>query len=327
MRTKVFLGASLLYIFVMWLLVHSFFNTLHEVKVFGVTFNLKVATWVVAPLVLYFLFTIAHFLFCEWQIFKASRALKNDIHAFDEVAKATLLAQVANEEFKTQIFSTPTLLATALSPWSEEKVTFSNSKLNEIYSLFLQAKSGNAVNLKPFKLPPQNKLVILNELNLAKSDYAYALGILSSGRELNSAVKQQALALIAQKGDFEDVAKFEFDAATTREIIARLAKAEDLTPEQLRRLVKRSDFDAADFVQIALAVRNLYAPQEVLALFAEFKESSVSANEAYGFLLYDFGQIDELRGFLSHSDFKKLNTLLFLKESGKFCSSELFYHA
>ncbi len=328
MRIRIFTLATLLYLGFLWLAVHSFFSGEVSIELFTWQANFKIATWIILPVLVYILFTLCHFSFYGWRLFKKRRAINSDLKNFEEVVKCALLGLHPTKEFKTDIFDSPNALASALTLWGKRgDVKFKSSSLNEIYDAVRKVENGEVADLKRYGLDFTNEIFLQNELNRIKSDYAYALGLLLKGGELHSRLKAQALKEVATKGTLTDVLKFEFDKKELFGVVKRLANPLSVELDALFALVEKANLSSEECVELAKILRDQKMPNEIIAFFEKLKNTNANATESWAFLLYDFGKTNELREFLASSEeeFSRLKLLLFLKENNQNCSSTLLY--
>lgn len=142
------------------------------IELFGVVLPaLPIAVWVIAPLVILYIASVAHMSF--YSLLASLRLRKYD-KDFDKVIDAIADAYLAKDERDHQ-FKTPRykllgsiIDSTTLFPTEALKANTENEKLDAVIKLIEDVKSGEVVEIKKHGLKSTNALVIQNDLNRYK---------------------------------------------------------------------------------------------------------------------------------------------------------------
>ncbi|MCI6988181.1 MAG: LapA family protein [Campylobacter sp.] len=335
MKIKQFIIYSIIYIGVVGIVVFVKQSGSYTFELFGLNLTLPIAVWYMLPVAILVILAVLHMMYNGIGFYLVKRNFRSDANLYDDFAKELMLGFDSNKEFKTEFFSDPKELTRFLSPWGSFNYSpkLSNQNLSEVVEVVKKIKNGEAVELKKYRVSPDSKIFIQNEENKLKSDSKYAVQILKDKKGLYSEnLSKQAYLVFLQNATFLDIKKFKLpeNKDEIKILIDRYIGDEsfEMSKEDLFTLLLKGDFSNLEYVEYVKFFKQKDAnPQNLISFFERLKAQRESANEAYLYLLYEFGMIDELREALNYSEDKldKFEILLFLKDSGKNISASYFY--
>lgn len=330
METKRYFFYAIIYIALIWILTFSVTNATFEFELLGYGLNLAVATWVVLPIALFAVLSLLHIGYYGVKNFFDARAVKSDLNLYNSLAKETYLGLEANKDFKTELFKIPSEVTKSLSKWLNAEPNFMNEELKNAYETAKKVSNGEVCELKRYRLLKNNPLFIKNEKNKIDADYKHALSILGEKGEIDVSLKKYAQYAVLSKASWSEIAKFsfEFTLEQAQNLVGRyISGSLDIDGAGLFSILNKSEFTAQDFIDFALKLKNKLDPDQLMSIFEKLKNERSNALEAYLCVLYDLQMLDKLREILNaeNDEFEKIRILLFLRDSGKRASLDLFY--
>nr|WP_314167103.1 LapA family protein [uncultured Campylobacter sp.] len=333
MKTKQFFLYSIVYIAIIAILVFTQQSESYTLELFGFALTLPVAVWIVVPLILYMVLAIFHIVFHSFAFYRTKRAIAKDLSAYDAMSKEVLLGLDTNKDFKTEFFKDPSDITKILSPWYDSTgVDVENDELREVVDVIEQVKNGQVADLRKYKLPKNNGLFLQNELNRLDAEPEYAYEILKTKGVYSENITKKAYYVLLAKGSYEKIKTYKIpsDIKEVSLLVDRAANDEDfdISNEELFDLVNNESFGEQDFISFAKKLKNHLAPEQYKAFFERLKNENSQSTEAYLYVLYELGMIDEFRDQLSLADgdeFEKFKILLFLRDNGKNVPASLIF--
>lgn len=333
MGIKQFVVYSIIYIGVVATLAFTQSASSYTFSFFGMSVSLPVAVWICMPLILFFMFSILHMCYYSYKFYRQKMAVVKDMKTYDTMAKELMLGLETNKEFKTEFFKDSTQIAKLLSPWGEidENLSFENKDLQSVVDILNLVKSGEVADLKRFKLPKTNPLFLKNEENKLNKDPKYAVEILKNSDSYTAELRDLAYTTLLQNANFLEIKRFEIPKKKDEiEIIIDryVNNAIEISKEDIFTLLNSKEFSEDDFIHFAKKLRNSFAPEQLKAMFEKLSNEKADAGEAYLYVLYEIGMIDELREQIGRSDgdeHEKFKILLFLKDNGKSIPASLLF--
>lgn len=332
MKIKQFIAYSIIYIGVIGVLVFMNVSGNFEMKLFGLSLNLPIAIWFIAPLFIYAVVSIIHISYYSFGLYLQRRAIRRDSSLYDEFAREILLGFESNKDFKSDLFENPSKITKFLSPWTTNyEPNIDETPLKEAVEIVKAIKNGEYVDLKKLKISKESKIYITNELNRLKSDENYYKELLNDKKLQNALLKEEACRQLLQKGSFLEIKK-ELNLTNDEDILFVIRRYLDekefeVSREDLYLLMLQGKFDAKQYIELAKELSKKIEPDNLITIFDRLKAEKELAKEAYMYLLYEFGMIDKLREIVNFSDSEcdKFKTLLFLRDSGKSIPISYFY--
>ena len=333
MKTKQFFLYSIVYIAIIAILVFTQQSESYTLELFGFALTLPVAVWIVVPLILYMVLAIFHIVFHSFAFYRTKRAIAKDLSAYDAMSKEVLLGLDTNKDFKTEFFKDPSDITKILSPWYDSTgVDIENDEIREVVNVIEQVKNGQVADLRKYKLPKNNGLFLQNELNRLDAEPEYAYEILKNKGVYSENITKKAYDVLLAKGSYEKIKAYKIpsDIEGVSLLVDRATSEADfkISSEELFDLVNNESFSEQDFISFAKKLKNHLAPEQYKAFFERLKNENSQGTEAYLYVLYELGMIDEFRDQLSLADgdeFEKFKILLFLRDNGRNVPASLIF--
>lgn len=332
MKTRRFMVYSLIYLILITALVYVLDGGDYTLKLLGYELSLPVALWFALPVAVFALLALLHMIYHSISFYAYKRNIKKDTELYADFAKEIFLALPSNKEFKTEIFKTSSAITRILSPWGLYRdVGLDNDELSAVISAVKSAQNGEVVELKRFKLLKDNPLFIKNELNKIENLKDYYLEILKNG-ETNESLKQAAYKKLIAVGGFADIKKFSINERNSDDVMAVIERFvnDDLSvsADEIFEILDDDKISAAQYTKSAVMLKDKLKPESFKSIFERLRATHQDAEEAYLFVLYDLGLLDELREILANSETDehiKIKTMLFLRDNSKIVPIWLFF--
>ncbi len=334
MGIKRYILLSVFYIFAVGLYVYSFNGDEYTLKVYTFSLTLPIAVWIVVPVFILFLASISHLIYYGFKDFFFKRSLKKDFDAFINSAKYSILGEDSNFKFKTEIFELPGKIIKTLNYNKKiDSDKIDNEDLKEYYKVVDDIRDGKYVDLKKYRVSPDNEIYIKNEINRLKEEPKYAYEVLKNCTDLDNELCKKAYWTLLDFAPFSDIKRYSFkiDKDMFRRMMERYLDDEDdfdMDIESIKSMLEQFNADSEDYLELAQEIKVKLAPDELIDIFRKlYNEKGQLAADAYLYILYDLQMIDKIREILENSDeedFLKFKTLLFLRDHGKEINVEKF---
>ncbi len=304
---------------------------------FGTTLpNLFIAVWVIVPVGILYLVSVAHISFYSLLRSVQLRKYEKDFdEIIDAIVEAYLGKQSRSHTFKTERY---TLLGTlientALFPMSNETELTGNEKIDGVLKIIEQIKAGEVVDLKPFNLRNENELVLQNKRNMYKKGILTAETILANKTKYADVLRQEVYVDYVKTASFANIEKYK--TLLTKEslysIIARVNADKyilEMNTEELLVLVKTLDFSKKEFIKLSSVVaKGGMIPEQRIRLFEMLSDENEDAMDAYLYTLFDLEMldpVDEILDNVQESEYQNFKAYRALKACNKNFSIELF---
>ena len=298
--------------------------------------SLSVAIWVIVPLLVLYVASVAHMAFYTMLgNFKLRRYEKDFEKIIDEIIDAYLGKQKREYTFKTERYKLlgKLLEKSTLLPNPDLIGTTGNEKIDNVLRLIENIKKGEVVDLKPYNLRPENPLVIQNEKNRYLKGDVTAEQILSNCTKYAEELCKFVYTDFSKKASLYNLLKYK--AYLTKEalnnILARINADEftlSISNEEIIELMKKLDLTKEDFIEISKTLaKGAMIPEQRMKLFETLSEENEDAMDAYLFTLFDLEMIapaDEILQNTQPEEFQNFKAYRALKECGKNFSIYLF---
>lgn len=332
MKIKHFVVYSLIYIGLIGAATFVVNPNSYEIVLFGVGVRLPIAIWFVLPLLLLVIMAILHVSYYGVKTANVRYAIKSDMEIYENYAKEILLGVETDKKFKTSTFKTANEVTKYLSPWHDNEPNLEDPDITEVINLLNSVNSGKVVDLKKYKLKNDNPVVLKNEHNKLSSDPKYAVEILKNSANFNSELNKSAYQTMLKNASYFDIKKYSFEKSKEdiRLLINRYASdtSFEMTKDDLILLLSDKDFREDEYISMAKELSARIEPDTLVAIFDRLKDKKQDAGEAYLYLLYEFGMIEELREKLLYSDGEdhdKFEVLVYLRDHGKNVPASYFF--
>lgn len=307
-----------------------------DINFFGTKLpSLPIALWVVAPVVLLYVGSVAHMLFYSIANALRERRYKKDHEKIvDAIADAYLGKDNRTHVYKTERYKLLGNLvdSSTLLPAETINETVENKKINTIIGLINNIKDGEVVDLRKYSLAPSNKFLIQNEKNrYAKGDIS-SDAILSNPTKYDLSLRQWVFVDYARNASWANIVKNrELLTKDSLFVILLRVNADKSTlivaNEELISLFKNVDLNAKDYIEISKKLSKTMIPDQRIKLFEMLANDNDAAMEAYIFTLFDFEMLSQAKEILDNSqsnEFMQLKAYSALRECGKHFSIDLF---
>ncbi len=327
MGIKRYILLALVYVIAVGLYVYSFNAESYTLELFGASLHLPVALWIVLPVLLLGIASVAHLMIYHVKDFFHERALKKDFETFKEVSKQKILGEKGTiATFKAEGFKAlgDMLGVMQCDPSSEAKL--SDSELAKAYALAHSISQGNYEDLKKYKLSKENPLVIRNSINRLHVEPKYAYEVLKNCKDKSSELCVKAYDALLDIASFNEIKRYDIipDKRTFRRMMERYLDADDsfeMDIKSIEDMLEQFNADRADYLELAHEIKVKLSPDALIALFEKlYNTKGYVAADAYLYVLYDLQMIDKIRDILDNADadeFVKFKTVLFLRDHGK----------
>ncbi|AFL67900.1 hypothetical protein [Sulfurospirillum barnesii] len=336
MGMKRYFLISLIYMLAIGLYVYSFNGESYALELFGLSFTLPVAFWIVLPVFFLAIASMGHLVFYNFKDFLYKRAWKKDSELFHEAAKNRILGEIVNVSYKTEGFKFAGKMLQAMKFDPSVASSFLEEDIASVSALAVSIQNGNYEDLKKYKLSKENPLVIQNTINRLKIEPKYAIEVLKNCKELKDELCQKAYATLLDFASFNEIKRYNFpiDKPTFRRMLERYLDSDDsfeMDIKSIEEMLTQLNAERSDYVELARKIKVKFSPDALIALFEKLYNSKGSvAADAYLYVLYDVQMIDKIREILLNADaeeFVKFRTLLFLRDNGKSIDINTFLNA
>lgn len=327
MGIKRYILLALVYMIAIGLYVYSFNAESYTLEVFGMSLHLPVALWIVAPVLVLALASVAHLAFYTMKDFLHQRALKKDFETFKEVAKQKILGEKGKVgTFKAEGFKSVGAMLGVMQCDPSQDVELLDAELSKAYALAQSIYAGKYEDLKKYKLSKENPLFVLNSINRLNVEPKYAYEVLKNCKDKNSELCIKAYDALLNIASFNEIKRYDVapDKRTFRRMMERYLDADDsfeMDIKSIEDMLEQFNADRADYLELAREIKVKLTPDALIALFEKlYNTKGYVAADAYLYVLYDLQMIDKIRDILDNADsdeFVKFKTVLFLRDHGK----------
>ncbi len=295
---------------------------------------MPVALWVVLPMFILFLATLAHIMFYSMLGSFKLRAYRKDYEKLIGSISDAFLGKANNDpDYKTERYKLlgTTLGGSKIVP-SEKLYVSGNDKIDKTLETLRDLEEGKVVDLSKYHLLPTNPLVIQNQFNRYKKGDVSAESILSDSKRYTKEHQQAAYNDLIATAKLETLSKYKeyMNKDTLCTVIARInaqKNALDISNEQLMELINDVELNEEDYIKVSAILANNMIPDQRIKLFEKLSEKKESALSAYIYTLYDVEMIELANEMLDNSqadDFLKFKAYRALKEANKHFDIKLF---
>ena len=306
------------------------------IEVFGVSLPaFPVAVWVIVPLVILYIASVAHMSFYSMLSgFKLRKYDKDYEKVIDAIADAYMAKDERNHIYKTPRYQLLGSIIdnTTLFPTASLNEGTKNEKLDAVLKIIEDIKNGEVVELKKFSLKPENALVIQNDRNRYKKGDITADNILSHGANYDDSLVKEAYSDLVKIAPLSTIEQYK--SLLTKEsmfdVLARINADEntlEISNEALIALLNVLDLDAKELIEVSSALSTTMIPEQRMKLFETISEKREDAIEAYMFTLFDLEMIapaNELLENTQDDEYVNFKAYSALKECGKNFNINLF---
>ena len=312
-------------------------QTTVNIDFFGIPLPaLSVALWVILPLVVLYLASVAHMaIYSMLGNFRLRKYDKDYEKIIDEIADTYLGKQERHYTFKTARYK---LLGTLLEnsiiyPKGDVRDKIKNEKIEKVIEAIETIKNGEVADLKRFNLRMDNELVIQNTRNMFKKGDLKAEDILSNEEKYSEDLRKEVYLEYIKTAPLANIEKYKvyLTKETLNTILSRINADENslhIPNEDLVSLVESVEIDKKDFIELSMLLANAHMiPEDRIKLFEVLSEKNEDAIDAYIFTLYDLGMNSPADAILDNSqkdEYQNFKAYRALKECAKNFNIDIF---
>jgi len=336
MGIKRYILLTVVYMLAIGLYVYSFNGDMYTLSVYKFSLELPIALWIVLPTILLFIASFTHMMYYSLKDFWKDRAVKKDFENLKIALSEKVLGENSNLKYKSDRFKFIGKALKTLEYKETEGFSIEDEKIEANRQILKNLNNGKVVELKKYRLSPENKLLEKNDLNKLQEDAKYSETILKECKDKSSELCQKAYFEYIKYASYVDIKKLNF--APTKEMFRVLMEryleeegtvAIKLDLEEIQELLMKFKANREDYLELAYEIKRKLNPDALIALFEKLFNSPEhsAAADAYLYVLNELQMIDKVRDILENSDeeeFEKWKTILFLRDHGKNINSGLF---
>ena len=325
MRLALYIFATLALMGTVSAFTYSITPEYYAIELLGINFNFPIAAWVVAPMVLLFIFTLIHMFVYGLKNYFILKKWQKDTSTLEDALYWSLVNEPKEQKYSIDALGGSAVLLGKASLQVSDNVEGLTPRLARVVNIIHKIKSGEYVDFKEEKMAKVfnagNPILIQNRLNRLKSDEKFIEEVLKSASSYSPQVQAEALRVFASKVDFIKARKYAkvFDIESFFIMLDRVT-AEDmleLTPEILTEFVHALEMKCQDFIKIASITKKYFNPEENLTLFRTYQIENAKAQNAYLYLLFEYELLEQVGLYLQEhedDDFIKFRALYTLKQ-------------
>jgi len=324
MRITLYTVAALTLIVIMGAFAHYINPASYATNLFGMHLDFLVAIWVVIPMMILLVASVAHMMFYGLKNhFKLRRWVKDTDTLKDALYWSILKEPQRHRYLKTQMKDGAKIL-----DGCHIEVNCSAEGLDNRFvgamEIVKDIKNGNYVEIKDRKiknaLSKTNPLMIQNEINRLKISNEFVESVLRAKESYDKSIVDNALDIYFAKATFEEALKYISMLSKTNlyKMLDRIDEGEKigLTQEIIEKYVKQMDFECEDYMRLAKTTTKKFAPNVNIALFDALRKQNEQAENAYIYLLFEYEKLEDAHEFLeeqNEDEFIKYRAMLELK--------------
>ncbi|OCX43307.1 hypothetical protein A7X81_08715 [Campylobacter ornithocola] len=318
MKIRLFFFASLVYLLIIVALVYNLNLGNYTFTISTFELNLPISLWVILPALFLMILALTHMSFYGFLKHLQYKNLIKDSKNYENFIVDIFLKKVSKIKFKTQEFQNIAKNTQAL--YFKEKIQ--NPKIDDIVDILEQLDKKEFVELKKYKLDPNNEIFILNEKNHFQKDSDYAFSFIKNKDTLTNELEIFAYKKVLENAPYSQIKTLKIQK-NQDDILLLLHRFEkeslELNHAEIEVLLSINSLDEAAYLQSTKILYKKVEPQVLIALFKKLKDNQTQALRAYFYTLAEFGMYDELLNELGNNqnEYRDFRLLLFLREHNK----------
>lgn len=327
MGLKIYIGFSLLLIIAVGISGYHYQPGDYELTTWGYPISLPIVAWVLAPIVVLFVFSVLHLMFYGSVNYCKNRGFNKDESTIVETIKSILLEKDDKKKFKTPGYKN---VASILNQFNidvkDSAFTSSNEGLNKVVSEIKDIKSGKYVNEKPLKLKADSVLAKQNLINKINEQVDYSVDVLKKATQFSPDVVKIAYFNVLENKSMTTIKKVYNNVILDKEMALKLFLKDidntdfGLSKEEILKITKNLKYLKEEYITLAKLYKDGLSPDKLLQLFETISEDNEIAMDAYFYVLLELEMIDKTKEILSgypENEFVIFRALLDLKDAGK----------
>ncbi|MDR2033396.1 MAG: hypothetical protein LBP89_02040 [Helicobacteraceae bacterium] len=294
------------------------------IKIGDDTVTLPLAVWAMFPALVLFLTSFSHIAFYSAAAYFGRSSLEKDLKTLKRLIINALLGQTSVLTLKhPQLAAIGRILSDAqLKPLAHGEKC-GDSELDAILDVIASVSKGETADFGSIKLAKDSPIWIAVQLNKMKSNPKISEELLSASVE-GSEVYFKALEVYATYGDKKRFLRSEakINVKSVLNLLSRHKapiQSLDFEENEIVDLIGKANFNAKDFIDLARIMKEQLAPDSLLALFAQLKNSFEAAQSAWLYINVELERQDETREILDSSandEYLTFKSYFALKEAG-----------
>ncbi len=291
----------------------------------GWVYTLPSAVWVVVPLIVFFVATMAHMSYYGLVNYLKINSYKHDFETLTEQISAKFLGHEEEKEYKNPEFKTLAdfIIQSDIKPKSRFKLNI--PKIDKVAETIHKIEDlGEFVDISKYRLSKENPLMQKNMENRVVLEPKYAEEVLKSCDKLTG-LCQKAFDTYVEFGDLKQIRKLDITPtkAIAVKLIGRFSGSDEeyeLDKEYVKELCAITKFVKEDYIALAKVLLKKLNPDETLELFFILSRDNIEAIGAYIYVNLELEVIDRAKELLVQSgddEFLEFKAFLCLKEKGK----------
>jgi hypothetical protein len=325
MRVALYIFATLALMGIVAAFTYTINPDYYAVELMGINFNFPMAAWIVAPMVLLFIFTLIHMFFYGLKNYFILKKWQKDTNTLEDALYWSLVNEPKEQKYGIDTLKSSAVLLGKSSLSVSDNVEGLSPRLSRVLHIIQKIKNGEYIDFKEEKMAKVfnvgNPILIQNRLNRLEIDEKFVEDVMKATSEYSPAVQAEALETFARKVDFIKARKYVkvFDVKNFFVMLNRVS-AEDsleLSPEILTEFVEALDIGCQDFIKIASVTKKYFNPEENLTLFRTYQLKNPKAQNAYLYLLFEYELLEQVALYLQEqeeSEFIKFRAWYTLKQ-------------
>jgi hypothetical protein len=306
------------------------------IEFFGVALPpLSIAVWVVVPLILLYIASVAHMSFYSLLGSLKLRKYEKDFERIvDSMVEAYLGKENRSHNFKTERYKLLGSLVdnATIFPSVELNSDIENKKISEVLEVINKIKNGEAVDLKKYSLPSYNQLVIQNERNRYKKGDISAEEILSNNSKYDESICKEVYIDFVKKAPLNAIEKYKkyLTKEALFEILSRINAEKntlEISNESLISFFDNLELSSDEYIKVSKKLSKNMIPEQRIKLFEILSNENEKIVEAYLFTLFDLEMLEPAKEILDNSqsdEYVHFKAYVALRDCGKHFDINLF---
>ncbi len=296
---------------------------------------LPISLWVVVPLVLLYIASVAHMAFYSLLGSLKLRKYEKDYEKMiDSIVDAYLGKKDRVHTFKTERYQLLGSLVDNSTILANHNLDsdIKDEKISAVLKCIETVKNGEVADLKKYNLPSYNELAIQNERNRYKTGGISAEGILGHLEKYDESLAKEVYVDFVATASIKDIQKY--NKSMTKEalfvILSRINAAEntiEMSNDDLISLFSGLDLNAQDYIHASHLLAKTMVPDQRIKLFETMSEADEIVIDAYLYTLFDLEMIAPANEILENSsdgEYSHFKAYSALRESGKHFDIHMF---
>ena len=296
--------------------------------------SLPVAFWVLVPVFLLYLASVAHMLYYSvvgaFKLRKYQKDFDKLIVSFED---AYLGRSKRDHLFKTERYKLIGKLidSSSMTPY-DLSAYLGNEQIDKVFAMLRDIENGKAVDLKKFNLDKSNPIVVHNQMNQLEDGSLKPENVVNKTDFYDQAVCEQAFEKMIHSQPIYELEKYR--SSMTKEALFNVLKSVSIdknklgvSNESLLTMISAIKLDPKEYIEATKTLSAEIKPEQRMKLFEILSEKDEKAMPAYLYTLFDLEMIDLADEILHNSqpdEYLSCKAYRALKEAKQNFSIDLF---